>query len=226
MQEREQKYRQTLEFWNKPGASPYDQVMAAICEIKLRSYATAKERCFLALQGYLRERRFWLMGSRPELLVETSILAGVSSPWDGRVAKEVSSYRLDYRGDSAIAHYAYALVELAQHADEQTETHVPQLTRVRRDAWLSSIGQTIEAISRRNQQGFDTALVGLLEAHKRMAKFGAIRESPEGFVSLAGTCLSKLALDRGMRVEVNSEYLPIEYLRYLQAFAQDGTPTS
>jgi hypothetical protein len=159
------------------------------------------------------------MVSRPELLVETLVMAGLYAPWDAEVAREVNGYKLDTRGSSPVAHYAYGLVALVEHAGQQTEPHVMQLARVKKNEWLSSIGRTIEAITKRDQEGFDAALTGLLEAHKRMAKFGAIRESPEGFLSLAGMSLSKLALDRALTVEVESEYLSMGYLRYLKALA-------
>jgi hypothetical protein len=56
----------------------------------------------------------------------------------------------------------------------------------------------------------------LLLAHRGMAKFGGLRETPEGYLCLPAMALSKVALDCGMVVNVESEFFSQGYLEYLQ----------
>jgi hypothetical protein len=48
-----------------------------------------------------------------------------------------------------------------------------------------------------------------------MAKFGGLRETPEGFLCLPAMSLSKMALERDLLISVESEYLSKGYLDYL-----------
>ena len=76
-------------------------------------------------------------------------------------------------------------------------------------------GRIIKSVIEHCQPGFDEALSDLLKAHRGMAKFGGLRETPEGFLSLSAMSLSKIALERGLEVNVESEYLAQGYLDYL-----------
>ena len=49
-----------------------------------------------------------------------------------------------------------------------------------------------------------------------MAKFGGLRETPEGYLCLPAMALAKVAIDRGMAVGVENEYLSKGYLEFLQ----------
>jgi len=77
------------------------------------------------------------------------------------------------------------------------------------------MGEAIRAIVEHDQTAFDAALGGLLRVHQGKAKFGGLRETPEGFLCLPGMSLSALALERGLEVNPESEYLSKGYLDYL-----------
>jgi hypothetical protein len=81
---------------------------------------------------------------------------------------------------------------------------------------LYAAGQAVQAIMERNQTAFDSALAVVLQAHRGMAKFGGLRETPEGYLCLPAMALTKVAMDRGMVVNVESEYLANGYLQYLK----------
>lgn len=74
----------------------------------------------------------------------------------------------------------------------------------------------MQAITKQAQTVLDSALGVVLQAHRGMAKFGALRETPEGYLCLPAMALAKLALDRGMAVSVENEYLSKGYLEFLQ----------
>ena len=80
---------------------------------------------------------------------------------------------------------------------------------------MYTMGLTVQSVAERDQEKFDSALAELIDAHSRAEKWGLHRDSPEGFVCLPGLPLSKLAIERGLDVKIESEYLPLGYLEYL-----------
>jgi hypothetical protein len=195
----------------------YNQLMAAICQIQLGDYQDARTRCNQALRLFLDKRAFWMNSSQPELLVESYVLAGAPAEFYKNVRNEVEGYKLDYRGKSGVALYSYAVVRLMADDDGDAGGYVSALEAITKEKWLASLGAVLRAIMRYDQPGLDASLGNLLSAHRGMAKFGDLRSSPEGFLSLAAMCLSKTAIDRGMVVTIESEYLSLGYLRYLRS---------
>ena len=80
---------------------------------------------------------------------------------------------------------------------------------------MFAVGEVLEGIVQRNQQRFDNALEHLLLAHRGMAKFGSLRETPLGYLCLSAMCLAKLARERGLTINAESEYLSQPYLDFL-----------
>jgi hypothetical protein len=99
--------------------------------------------------------------------------------------------------------------------DEKAKDCVPGLLKKPKIKDTFAMGQIIAAIIGRDQLAFDTAMDSLLKAHRGMAKFGGLRETPEGFLCLPGMSLSAIALERGMEVNAESQYLSRGYLDYL-----------
>jgi hypothetical protein len=219
--DRESRFRVALEYWGKQSESAYDSLMAALCEIRLESYKAAQKRCELALRGFLQQPRFWLRGSRPELLIETYLFAGAPGALFPAVKRDIEGYGADYRGSSPWAHYAYILLALLEKQDQQAGIYGRGLIGVRKSKLLAAIGYATQAIETRDSAAFGLALKAVLAVHRGMVKFGELRESPEGFLSLAAMSLSMLALDREIPAAVESEYFSRGYLEYL---ARPGLP--
>lgn len=213
MIDKKERYLREIEFFRQPPHLSWKQLMVAICMTQLRRYPDAMHGYSLALQHSLADR-FWHRTSRPNWLVDVYSLANQPDLYP-KVLKEVEDYKLDYRGESLVAIYAYAIVCLLSSADQEAQSYVPELLKKHKVKWTFAIGKTIEAIVECNQLNFDVALGDLLKAHRGMAKFGRLRETPEGFLCLPAMSLSKLALGRGMEVRAESEYLSMGYLDYL-----------
>jgi tetratricopeptide (TPR) repeat protein len=209
-----QRYQQALETWGNDPDTGSTRLMVAICYTQLGEYPQAKLHYGRALDVFLRNRKDWHGMSLPDRLVDTYILAGQPDVYP-QVSAEIEAYKLDYRGASPLALYAYAVLCLVTGKDQEAGSYVPGLLKRPKYKWITALGATIKAIIERDQASFDQALQGLLLAHRGMAKFGDLRESPEGFLSLAAMSLSKMALDRGMAINAESEYLSKGYLSYL-----------
>jgi tetratricopeptide (TPR) repeat protein len=211
---RRKKYEQALEFFGQPPHYSSDQLMVAICLTQLGKYPNAQHFYDLALEGFLKDRRAWHGSSQPNWLVDTYVLANRPGLYS-QVREEIEAYRQDRRGGSLVALYSYALVRLVSDEDRDADDYVPGLLKDPKIKWTFGMGKTIKAIIERDQQAFDAALDGLLKAHRGMAKFGGLRETPEGFLCLPAMSLSKMALERGMKINSESEYLSKGYLEYL-----------
>jgi tetratricopeptide (TPR) repeat protein len=211
----QQRYKRDLGFWKEQTNRGYDVLMVAICYTQLGEYTRAKLHYGRALEDFLRDRRGWHGISMPELLVHTYILAGQPDVYS-QVSAEIEAYKLDYRGTSPAAFYAYAVLYLIAGKDQEAANCVPGIQK-RPKQWKETYaqGKTIRALVERDQTAFDQALQELLLVHRGIAKFGELRESPEGFLSLSAISLSKMGLDRGMAINAESEYLSKGYLTYL-----------
>jgi tetratricopeptide (TPR) repeat protein len=207
------RYEQSLAFFGENPKSSFEHLMVAICLTQLERYQEAM-RCFgLAFQASL-EDQFWHGSSQPNWLVDTCILSNQPDLYP-LVLKEVEAYKLDPRGGSLVALYAYAMVRLLSGKDEEARSYVPGLLKDRKIKWTFAVGKALEGILESKQQMVDAAIDGLLKAHRGMAKYGGLRETPEGYLCLPAMSLSKVALERSMEVNAESEYLSKGYLDYL-----------
>jgi hypothetical protein len=187
--------------------------MVAICLTQLGDYPNAQHFYGLALRSSLRDR-LWHLSGEINRLVDALVLAN-QPDFYSQIAKQVETYKLDRRGDSLLALYAYALVRLVSGNDEEANDYVPGLLSKPKIKWTFAMGKIVKAILDRDQTAFDVALDDLLRAHQGRAKFGELRETPEGFLCLPAMSLSKMALERGLEVNAESEYLSKGYLDYL-----------
>jgi hypothetical protein len=71
----------------------------------------------------------------------------------------------------------------------------------------------LRQLERRDESGFATALTEGLRGHKEFWSSAQYREEFNGFVSLPFIAAAALAWDRGMRFEVESDYLPMSWVR-------------
>lgn len=213
-QPRRQVYEKALDSWRGFPDYPAMSLMIAICLTQLGNYRKANRAYRRTLKRFLKDRRAWHGSSQPNWLVDTLVMAN-RPRMCRKVFDEIEAYKSDYRGDSLVAHYSYALVNLICGCDSEAAKHIPMLLARPKYKWLYAAGAVIQAVIDRDQLAFGEALNQLLKAHQDMAKLGGLRETPEGFLCLPGMALSKMALERALKIETHSEYLSIGYLEYL-----------
>jgi hypothetical protein len=80
---------------------------------------------------------------------------------------------------------------------------------------LFAAGFALQAIFDKNQEAFTQSLSLLLKAHQGMARYGVLRLTPEGWLCLPAMTLSYLAHQNNLKVELETEYLYLDYLTYL-----------
>ncbi len=106
-----QKYEQAMEVFGKDPDWPAFQLKVAICLTQLGKYADARHLYSLTIRGFLKNRRGWHGGSRPDWLVDTLALANRADLYL-QVLEEVETCKLGPGGKSVVALYAYALIRL------------------------------------------------------------------------------------------------------------------
>jgi hypothetical protein len=189
------------------------QLMTAICLTQLGHYADASHLYSLALQSALSDR-FWYHTSQPNWLIDTYVSSDRPDLFS-QVLEEIEAYKLDPRGASLVALYSYGMACLLSEQGENAKEHVRGLLQKPRVRTTYAMGKSICAIIEGDQPSFDAALEELLKAHRGQAKFGGLRETPEGYLCLPAMSLSKLAWEKGMTINAESEYLSKGYLEYL-----------
>ena len=106
----------------------FSRLMAAICHIRLQNYEVAQRNCLMALANctYGQQEpgyRAFIGTSEIEKLPELYILAGQPDTFWPQLVSEVDAYRHDPRGNSLVAHYAYALLAVLGGEDEKALLH-------------------------------------------------------------------------------------------------------
>jgi tetratricopeptide (TPR) repeat protein len=221
MTDAKEKYEQALMVFSEPPTSSWKQLMVAICLTQLGDYPKAQHSYILSLRSSL-EDRLWHLSGEIHRLVDTYVLANQPDFYP-RISEQIEGYKLDPRGGSLSPLYAYALTSLVIGEDEEATDYVRGLLEKPKIKWTFAAGRTVRALIALDQLALDDALDELLEAHRGMAKFGGLRETPEGYLCLPAMSLSKMALERDLEVNVVSEYLARGYLNYLLQ-RQDSLP--
>jgi tetratricopeptide (TPR) repeat protein len=212
MTDKKERAEQSLKRLKDPDNS-FEQLLVAICLTQLERYPDARSTYDLALQSSFKDR-LWHMSSEPNLLVNIYMMAGRPDLY-ARTWKEVEAYKSDRRGKSLWALYAYAMIRLMSGKDEEAYDYALGLLKKPTVKDTFAMGQTIQAIVECSQDAFDVALADLLNVHRGMARFGGLRGTPEGYLCMPAMSLSRIALERGMQVNTESEYLSRGYLDYL-----------
>ncbi len=90
----------------------YDQekYFLAICQLQLGNYPEAQQ-LFQQSCARMLQTRWWTKISQPDLLVDICILSGQMDVYP-EILPELELYKQDYRGDSLVAMYSYAIMEL------------------------------------------------------------------------------------------------------------------
>lgn len=211
-----QRYLDDLAFYrNEPQPWGSTKLKIAICLTMLEDYPAAREAFRLTLDDFLNSvRKAWLITNQPHWLTDTYVLADLSALYE-QTWHELHTFKMEPR-PGLWGLYAYGSLCLAGGKDTEALKYVASLLAKPKYKDMFAAGQAIGAITARDQTSLDEALVNLLGAHQGMAKFGGLRETPEGYLCLPAMALSKVAMDRKMAVNVESEYLSKGYLEYLQ----------
>ncbi len=147
-------------------------------------------------------------------LVDICVLAGRADLYPA-VLKELNLYHLDYRGNSLVALYSYALMELLLASGNDITECIQVLLKRPKVKDTFAIGRVLQAIVKEDQALFHEASVNLLKAHEGMAKHGALRETAEGLLCMPAMSLAYIARKHGLKVDIENDYLSIGYLEYL-----------
>ena len=213
-----QHYLDHLAFYqNESGTWGGTKLKIAICLTMLRDYPAAREAFRFTLDNFLRSAsRAWLGTNQPNWLADTCVLADQPEFYEQAYQDIIEAYRMRPTGAAPVNMYARALLRLAVYADDEALAYVQRIPSKPGLKDLFAAGQAMQAITKRNQTSLDSALAVVLQAHRGMAKFGGLRETPEGYLCLPAMALAKVAIDRGMAVGVENEYLSKGYLEFLQ----------
>ncbi len=119
--------------------------------------------------------------------------------------------------DACYIHLVHALRAFFQNQDPTP--HLAEFERLSRPEALKistplsierfrAIGPTLTALTSRDEILLNEALVKQLEAHKKMFGKGKEAGSASGLVDARSAGLMRVALDRGLKLDVESDYVP------------------
>jgi hypothetical protein len=213
---RQKKVLDALRFYENYGlGKDFNCLMRAICHTCLGDYGQAQYHYGAALQKAFGHQPLWLGTSQPDWLVHMYVMANTPSSYaETRAVFERNKPTSPWK-DALHGIYSDAMFRLIEGRDGEAMQLTPRLLARPKYKDSFAMGKTIAAIVERDQGALDDALSLLLTAHRGMAKFGALRETAEGFLCLSAMSLAKMALDRGMVVNTDSEYVSMGYLEYL-----------
>lgn len=187
--------------------------LLAICYMRKGNFYEA-----LRLFGVSVERMFsppflWWKGTgQVNWLVDVWILSGKEDLYP-QVTFELEQYKkTPYGGDSAVACYAYSLMELLSPSDRDISKLIEGV--LRRQTWklTYAIGHVLQAIVKGDANELNSNLVNLLRVHDGMAKRGNLRATAEGLICMQAMSLAYVARKYDLPVRVENEYMPLNYL--------------
>ena len=207
-----------IEKKNAPKRFEQDYFKLAICEIILGNYSTANDYFDEAITFMFGVNPYWRASGLPNWLVDIVVLSGRPNLYSS-VLEELTIYRLSSTkinpvGTAPMAYYCYSVMKiLCPSSGDFSEWINNLLKRPKKD--FIAMGLTIQAILNQDQDSLTNSLQLLLKAHEGMAKHGELRLTPEGWLCLPAMTLSFLAIQKGLKVEIENEYLSLGYLQYL-----------
>ena len=193
-----------------------DKFLLAICQTQLGNYAEAQRLFEKSCKGMLKTQ-WWKKTSEPNLLVDICILCGRIEFYPD-VERELDYYKIDYRGNSLVALYSYAVMELLSPSRNDITKWIQGLLKKPKVKDTFAMGKVFQAILDENQSAFNDGLTHLLKAHEGIAKYGSLRESAEGLLCMSAMSLAYVASKRNLKVQVENDYFSIGYLEYLLGF--------
>lgn len=193
--------------------------LPAICYVNLGDYEGARllfEKSFAAMFSPTTR---WKKTAQPHWLVDTGVLSGrrVFFPYIGR---ELEAFEAGPKGNTYLAYYSYALVELLLSPRANVDQWIEGLLRDPKCKEGYAMGQMIQAITLVDQAAFNIGLRGLLKTQEALAQHGGLRDTAEGLLCMPAMSLAYIALQKGMKIEEESDYLSTGYLNFLLAYTR------
>jgi|WetSurMetagenome_2_1015567.scaffolds.fasta_scaffold17765_4 hypothetical protein len=212
----QQRYLDDLAYYRQePRPWGDTKLKIAICVTMLQDFAAAKDAFRVTLDDFLNSaNKAWLGTNQPHWLTDTYMLADSPTLYE-QTWRELHTFKLAPR-PGLWGLYAYGSLCLVGGKDAEALKYATGLLTKPKYKDMFAAGQAIQAITARDQASLDQAFANLLVAHRGMAKIGGLRETPEGYLCLPAMALAKVALERGMTMNAESEYLAKGYLEYLQ----------
>jgi tetratricopeptide (TPR) repeat protein len=213
-----QKYLDSLDYWLNAEFDSLSHTNAANCYVKLDEFDKALQQYRKALQSRKKDlgMKLYLDANMIEKLPEVFILANEPQFYKRELENQTNNFRQKpHGGMSLVANYAYALTTLIDGYDSEIRTYVRELLRKPKVKDMYAIGQVLSGIVMRDGSAVDKALDQLVSVHNGQVKNGALRETPEGYISMAAMSLVKMCMDRGITTSIKSMYINREYLDFL-----------
>ena len=195
--------------------------LIANCHVLLGDFMKAKclyEKTFAAM---LKPPFSWRVTGEIYSLVDICVLSGNAKRYMD-LARELETYRRDSPHSktdsfSYAALYAFAMKELLLSTGVEIDEYIQKLFKKPKIKEGYTMGLTLQAIQEGDQSKFEDGLRQFLKVHEGIAKHGGLRESAEGLLCMSGMSMAYLAIIRGMKVELENDYLSIGYLHFILA---------
>lgn len=212
LQEKAKLYLNRMEesdFW--PDSLSYKK---AICFICLGDYNKAQAYFVSSLKGLRTTFKLWAISNRPDLLVNIWLLSG-SLDMFSKIRDELSGYLASQREINYLGDLSLLLLKMIARQDDATS---PLIAKLLADPAIKDgyeIGTIAQSIVNHDQEKLNLSFRNLLDIHNRSAKYGSLRETPEGLISINALSLAYCAIQRDLDIQHNNYYLPIDYLEFL-----------
>jgi len=189
----------------------------AICFICLENYTEAQKQFAMAFHELQYGFRLWALSNQPDLLIDTSVLAG-KADHAGQIRADLYNYAEARKKKSYLDYYSLILLNLlAGHEDMAINTWIKELLAKPAIKEGYEMGNIFQAIVDSNQNRFDVSLRNLLNLHKKAARYGSLRDTPEGLISLSALSLAYCAVKKNLYIDYTDSNFPIQYINFLLA---------
>jgi hypothetical protein len=184
------------------------------CYLRKKNYLLAnkcyKESIVACLEN---QHQIWYASGLVSWVVDILILSGKLELIE-KVEAEVSKFFQQPQHDTwPISFYAFSIIDLVQN--KRRDFWIKKLLGDKKNLEPYILGTNLNAIINNDEKDFNIALLQLLKIHDKKVKYGALRESPEGFISMDGMSLVFLAQKRGIHVLIENEYIFPDYFNNL-----------
>lgn len=209
----QKRVKEALQYYQKMGTDS-ERFNIGICHIALGNYPEAKANLEGSIKVFIEKPRLWFLMGKPSLLIDVWVLSGRKELYS-EVYQQVELFREANRDGVFHMSYAYTILNLLNFSEVKNSKYVDKLLVRPKYAYYHSTGLALKATIEKNRTSFRQSMEVLLKTHDGMTKHGMLRQSPEGFISLPAMSLTYTALRHGMKLDINSEYVPIDYLYYI-----------
>jgi hypothetical protein len=192
----------------------------ANCHVQLGNFTEARELYEKSCLAAFDPRSLWKSTAQPHWLVDICILAARSDLYPD-VIRELNLYKEDYHGNSIVALYSYCVMELLVPSGYDINEYIRGLLRREKVKYGVTLGQALQAIVDRDQNGFKEGLTAVLNVHEGMAKRGGLRATAEGLLCMPAMSLAFTAQRYRIKVEIENDYFSQGYLDFINNLTTD-----